>query len=80
MAGDSKCRDGRFESDDTIRCYTSDGEYTGIRHAMTDQQFQMYMHKENMEQRQLLQNQQRSNNKKDKKPLYCIQGSNLYGC
>lgn len=49
MAGDSVCSKVKVRDSNTIECYNSKGEYQGWRSAMTDQQLQMYMHKQQME-------------------------------
>jgi len=42
MAGDSNCKRYRMISDDRIMCLNSDGQKTGYRNAMSDQELQMY--------------------------------------
>lgn len=42
MAGDSNCRRYRVISDDRIMCLNSDGQETGYRNAMSDQELEMY--------------------------------------
>lgn len=42
MGGDSNCRKYRALSDDQIMCVNSDGQETGYRNAMSDQELQMY--------------------------------------
>jgi hypothetical protein len=49
MAGDSSCARANNADSNTINCYNSKGEFQGIRHAMTDQELQMYMHNQQME-------------------------------
>ena len=56
MTGDSNCRYSRALTDTSIECYNSDDELTGYRDAMTNQQLEMYRHKEQMEQRKQSQN------------------------
>ena len=60
MAGDSGCTQGRKISDNRIMCVNSDGEDTGWRDAMTDQELQMYQHKQNL---QAMQDQANAMNK-----------------
>jgi len=48
MAGDSACARANSADSNTINCYNSKGEFQGIRHAMSDQELQMYMHKQTM--------------------------------
>ena len=51
MMGDVNCRSYRFESSTSgVYCYNSDGEVTGYRSAMNNQQLQMYMYNQQMEQ------------------------------
>ena len=52
MAGDSSCVRGRALSETRMMCINSDGQETGYRDAMTDQQLQMYRHDEQMTQQQ----------------------------
>lgn len=56
-AGDSDCRSANQRTDTSITCYNSDGEETGYRNAMTDQQLQMYRHNQQMSQQQSIANQ-----------------------
>ena len=50
MAGDSSCVSGRVISESRMMCINSDGEETGYRDALTDQQLQMYRHDQQMGQ------------------------------
>lgn len=75
MMGDKSCRRYRPISSRRIMCHTKDGTKTGYRDAMTDQQFQMYMHNQEMANRTSSavissggSNQQKS------RPAYCSQG------
>lgn len=44
MAGDSSCQSIRQYTEDKIMCIDGNGEETGWRQAMTDQQLQMWQH------------------------------------
>lgn len=50
MAGDDKCKKARRIADSRIMCINSDGKETGYRDAMTDQELQMYMHRDAQEE------------------------------
>ena len=50
MAGDAACRAYSVIDSRTIYCLNDDGERTGRRSALTDQQLQMYRHNQNMAQ------------------------------
>jgi len=52
MGGDSNCKRYKVLSESRIMCLTSDGEETGYRDAMTDQQLQMYQHNQQMNSQQ----------------------------
>jgi len=65
MAGDSNCRKYRVLTSSRIMCKDSNGKDMGYRDAMTNQQLQMYMHKESMDQQeQARQAQQVQNNRR----------------
>lgn len=46
MAGDDNCVRYRQLSDSRIMCINGDGQETGYRNAMSDQEMQYYMHKD----------------------------------
>ncbi len=48
MGGDSSCSRYRTLSESRIMCMDKDGNETGYRDAMTDQQLQMYQHNQQM--------------------------------
>ncbi|MDT8451554.1 MAG: hypothetical protein RQ936_02270 [Gammaproteobacteria bacterium] len=52
MAGDSNCVRARQYTEDKIMCINSNGDETGWRAAMTDQQLQMYQHNQQRQQQQ----------------------------
>lgn len=52
MAGDSSCSRIRQHTEDKIMCMNSDGEETGWRAAMTDQQLEMWRYNNSMAQQQ----------------------------
>ena len=52
MAGDSSCSQIRQYTEDKIMCINSDGEESGWRPALTDQQLQMWRHNQTMSQQQ----------------------------
>lgn len=49
MAGDSNCKRYRMLSDDRIMCLDSDGQETGYRRAMTNQELQMWQFNQSRE-------------------------------
>lgn len=53
MTGDSNCRYSRERTSTSINCYNSDDELVGYRNAMTDQQLQMYQHKQQQRNQQI---------------------------
>ncbi|MGO4809172.1 hypothetical protein AB4156_06130 [Cupriavidus sp. 2MCAB6] len=55
MAGDSTCERYRVLSPSRIMCFNSDGQATGYRDAMTDQQLQMYQFNQQMAAQQIQQ-------------------------
>ncbi|MCP3017577.1 hypothetical protein [Cupriavidus basilensis] len=55
MAGDSACERYRVLSPSRIMCFNSDGQATGYRDAMTDQQLQMYQFNQQMTVQQMQQ-------------------------
>ncbi len=48
LTGDKSCKVWIEKKSDTIDCYDSEETHMGHRDAMTDQQLQMFMHKELM--------------------------------
>jgi hypothetical protein len=60
MGGDSSCSRYRALSESRIMCIDKDGNETGYRDAMTDQQLQMYQHNQQMEQQRSLARKQRN--------------------
>ena len=42
MTGDSNCMSSEARTDTSIYCYNSNGDITGIRYAMSNQELQMY--------------------------------------
>lgn len=50
MAGDNNCRYMRQLEENKIMCSDSSHKDIGYRHAMTNQQLQMYMHQQSISQ------------------------------
>ena len=70
MAGDSSCKRVRALSSNRVMCMDGDGNDTGYRNAMTDQQLQMYRHNQSMQQQQTPSN----------KTTTCIRNYNNVNC
>ena len=66
MAGDSNCTRWNWLSSTRIMCSDSDGNQTGYRDAMTNQQLEMYRHNQTMRS-----NSYNNNNNNNSGPTWC---------
>ena len=82
MVGDSSCSQFRSRTSNTINCFDSDGNATGYRVAMTDQDIQMYNAKQAQQDRDLKELRRQNDRQADKNhATFCSSmPAGTYGC
>ncbi len=82
MVGDSSCDRFSRRTSNTINCFDSDGNPTGYREAMTDQDIQMYNARQAQADRDLKEQQRQNDRQADRNhDNYCsMMPKGTYGC
>lgn len=82
MVGDSNCSKFNQRSSNAINCFNSDGEATGYRTAMTNQDMQMYNARQAQQDRDNKEQQRQNDRQADKNhQAYCNNmPKGTYGC